>query len=94
MATRITYTAIICDSPSDASRLAQTLAASWTGGPRPDLIEANGAEVDLAWNTPVTVPAASVSAALSVAKGAAGNLRGFAFTHTAPGGSVTKVSRQ
>jgi hypothetical protein len=62
MPTRASFTAISCASIADAARLANLLSSSWSGpGPKPDLIEANNAEVDLTWfAVPVAAPVAAV----------------------------------
>jgi hypothetical protein len=63
MPARASYTAVSCASVADAGRLANLLAASWPGpGPKPDLVEANNAEVDLTW---FTVQAAAPFAAVA-----------------------------
>jgi hypothetical protein len=95
LTTRQSFTAIVCASPGDAARLANLLAAApWAGG-KPDLIEANGAEVDVSWRTAPAVPLAVPMAAIASAK--AGTTIGpVSFTHstTASGGTTTTSSRQ
>jgi len=95
---RQSYTRIACASPADAARLAALLgqAAQWSGQVRPDLVEANGSEVDLTWFSAPAVLATAVSSAVSLAKGSAGNIGSVGITHSnsGSGGSVTTLPRQ
>lgn len=98
MATRQSYSTIACASPGDASRLAVLLstAAQWAGQVPPDLVETSGSEVELTWYSTPAVQAASVSAAVSSAKGSAVNIGFVALTHTTTGsgGKTTQLARQ
>lgn len=94
---RQSFTTILCASVSDAARLATYLGqpAAWAGSPVPELVEANGAEVDLTWFTQAGIPASAPAAAITSARGSAAVTSSVTVTHktTASGGSVT-TSRQ
>lgn len=89
VANRQSQTTIACSSAGDASRLANLLAASWTGpGAKPDLIEANGGEVDLFWYSQ-PVAAATPVAAISAVRTASTNIASVTYKHVSGGSSST-----